>query len=72
MTYLFNLLIFQPFYNVFVLLIGWLPFLDAGVIVIIFTIIVKIILLPLSVKASKATIQMKTAEKDLAVIKEKY
>jgi YidC/Oxa1 family membrane protein insertase len=71
-TSLFNTLIFQPFYNCFVLLIGWLPFFDAGVIVIIFTVIVKIILLPLSVKASKATLQMKSAEKDLATIKEKY
>lgn len=49
-----------------------LPFLDAGVIVIIFTIIVKLILLPLSIKASKAQIQMKSAESDLQLIKEKH
>jgi len=72
MTYLFNTFIFQPFYNCFVFLIHWLPFLDVGVIVIIFTIIVKIILLPLSVKASKAQIQMRGVEKDLAEIKLKY
>jgi YidC/Oxa1 family membrane protein insertase len=69
---LFNTLIFQPFYNGLILLINLLPFLDAGVIVIIFTIIVKIILLPLSVKASKSALQMKSIEKDLNVIKEKY
>src|ERR1039458_6628887 len=68
----FNALIFQPFYNGLVLLINLLPFFDAGVIVIIFTIIVKIILLPLSVKASKSALQMKAIEKDLNVIKEKY
>jgi YidC/Oxa1 family membrane protein insertase len=49
-----------------------LPWADAGVIVIIFTIIVKFILLPLSIKASKAQIQMKSIEKDLNDIKEKY
>ena len=69
---LFNALISQPFYNGLVLLINFLPFLDAGVIVIIFTIIIKILLLPLSLKASKAQIQMKSVEKDLALIKEKH
>jgi YidC/Oxa1 family membrane protein insertase len=49
-----------------------LPFFDAGVIIIIFTIIVKIIMLPLSIKASKAQLEMKSTEKDLQIIKEKY
>ncbi len=71
-TNIFHILISQPLYNCFVFLINLFPYLDAGVIVIIFTIIIKIILLPLSIKASKAQIQMKSAEKDLAVIKEKY
>jgi YidC/Oxa1 family membrane protein insertase len=69
---LFNTLIFQPFYNGFILLFNLLPFLDAGMIVIIFTIVIKIILLPLSVKASKSALQMKSIEKDLNAIKEKY
>lgn len=71
-TNIFHILISQPLYNCFVFLINIFPFFDAGVIVIIFTIIVKIILLPLSIKASKAQIQMKGAEKDLNDIKEKY
>lgn len=69
---IFNTLISQPFYNGFILLIDWLPFVDAGIVVIIFTVIVKILLLPLSIKASKAQLQMKGVEKDLALIKEKY
>lgn len=72
MTYLFNTFIFHPFYNGLILLIDFLPFFDAGVVIIIFTIIVKIILLPLSIKASKSQIELKGAEKDLKVIKEKY
>ena len=62
----------SDWYNSFIFLIEKLPFFDAGVIVVIFTIIIKIILLPLSVKASKAQLQMKTTEKGLADIKEKY
>ena len=68
----FTTTIYQPFYNSFIFLIEKLPFFDAGVIVVIFTIIIKIIVLPLSVKASKAQLQMKTTEKGLADIKEKY
>lgn len=72
MSYLYNTLIFQPFYNTLIFLIGLLPFLDAGIVIIIFTIIIKIILLPLSIKASKAQIEMKSHEKNLNDIKEKY
>lgn len=72
MSYLYNTIIYKPFYNGFIYLMNTLPFFDAGVIIIIFTIIIKIIILPLSVKASKAQIEMKSTEKDLAVIKEKY
>ena len=72
MSYLYNTLIFQPFYNAFIFLIGLLPFLDAGVIIVIFTIIIKFILLPLSLKASRAQIEMKSHEKNLADIKEKH
>lgn len=72
MSSLFNTILYFPFYNAFILLIGNLPFFDAGVIVIIFTVIIKIILLPLSIKASRAQIEMKGAEKDLALIKQQY
>ncbi|MCX6701863.1 MAG: YidC/Oxa1 family membrane protein insertase [Candidatus Zambryskibacteria bacterium] len=72
MAYLYNTIIFQPFYNGFIFLMKTFPFFDAGMIVIIFTIIIKIIILPLSIKASKAQIEMKSTEKDLQLIKEKY
>ena len=49
-----------------------LPFFDAGIIVIIFTIIVKLIMLPLSIKASKSQLEMKHTEKDLQLLKDKY
>ncbi len=49
-----------------------LPWLDAGVIVVIFTLLVKFILYPLSKKAVLAQIQMKSIEADLKAIREKY
>lgn len=72
MASLFNTLISEPLYSGLIFLIGKLPFFDVGVVIIIFTIIIKLILLPLSIKASKSQLEMKSAEKDLAEIKEKY
>ncbi len=69
---MFHTLITDPLYNGLVALMGILPFFDAGVIIIVFTVIIKLILLPFSIKASKAQLQMKSAEKDLLDIKEKY
>ena len=62
----------RPLYNGLIVLMHLLPFADAGVIVIVLTIIIKLILLPLAIKATKAQLQMKSIEKDLADIKEKY
>ena len=72
MVSLFHLLISDPLYNGLIFLMDTLPFFDEGVIIIIFTIIIKFILLPLSIKASKAQIKMKSTEVDLHKIKEKY
>ena len=72
MSYIYNTIIFEPFYNGFIFLINLFPFFDAGVIIVIFTIIIKIIILPLSIKASKTQIEMKSTENDLAQIKEKH
>ena len=72
MASFFTTIIYQPFYNGFIFLIGTLPFFDAGVIVVIFTIIIKLILLPLSIKASRAQIEMKSHEKNLNEIKERH
>lgn len=68
----FKTVFYQPLYNGLIYLMDVLPFFDAGVIVILFTIIVKLIMFPLSVKATKAQIEMKEIEKDLQYIKEQY
>lgn len=72
MINIFHTLVSEPLYNGLIFLINQLPFFDVGVVIIIFTILIKIILLPLSIKASKSQLQMKATEKDIALIKEKY
>jgi len=68
----FHAVFFRPLYNGFIFLMDILPWLDAGVIVVIFTVIVKFILYPLSRRAAISQIEMKTIEPELRVIKEKY
>ncbi len=72
MHYLYTTFIYNPLYNGLILLADWLPFFDAGVLIVIFTIIVKLILFPLSKKAVRTQATMKLVEPELRAIKEKY
>ena len=64
--------IYRPLYNALVGLIDILPHADIGFAVIILTIIVKVILFPLSKKAIKTQLLMKELEQPLKEIREKY
>jgi len=70
--YLYTNFIYNPLYNGFVFLSGALPFLDIGIVIILFTIIVKLILFPISKKAVRTQALMKLVEPELNLIKEKY
>ncbi len=72
MIYLFNTFIYEPLYNGFTLLSDLLPFFDVGVIVILFTIVVKLFLFPISKKAVRTQAIMKLVEPEIRTIKEKY
>lgn len=72
MSNLFHTFLFKPLFNAFIFLMDILPWLDAGVIIVIFTLIVKFALYPLSKKAVIAQIEMKSIEADLKAIREKY
>lgn len=75
MHYLYTTFIYNPLYNGFVLLIDGLrsvSWIDAGIIVILFTLIVRLILFPISKKAARTQVMMRLIEPELASIKEKY
>ncbi|MEK7185326.1 MAG: YidC/Oxa1 family membrane protein insertase [Patescibacteria group bacterium] len=59
-------------YNGLIFLIDILPWADAGVAIIVFTLIIKLILFPLSKKAVYTQLKMKKVEPQLRAIKEKY
>lgn len=68
----FTVVFYQPLYNGLIFLFNIIPWADAGLVVILFTIFVKLIMFPLSMKATYAQMEMKEIEGDLKRIKEKY
>lgn len=72
MKELFNTTLFEPLYNALVFLIDIVPGADAGVAVVVLTIIVKLILFPLSKKAVHTQIKMRDLQGPLDELKEKF
>ena len=72
MSFLYHTFFFDPLYNLLALLFNTLSWADAGIIVIILTIIVRLILFPLSRKAVHTQIKMAEIGPELNKIKEKY
>ena len=64
-------IIYIPLYNILVLILN-VSWIDAGLATIILVVLVKIILYPLSKKATVTQVRMKEKEGELAAIKEKY
>lgn len=69
---MYNTLIFRPLYNGLVGLMDLLPWIDLGVAVIIFTIIVKLALFHLSKSSILTQIRMKEVEPEANRIKAQY
>lgn len=72
MTSFFTAVFYQPIYNVLVFLMDVLPWADAGVIIILVTIIVRLVLFPLSQKSIRTQLKMKEIGPELEAIKLKY
>lgn len=72
MSFLYNTFVYKPLYNGLIFLMDMMPWIDAGVAIVIFTIIVKLILFPLSKKAVTTQLKMKKLSPELADIKKKY
>lgn len=70
MSAFFNTVFYQPLYNGFIFLFDVFPWADAGILVILFTIIIKLVLFPLSYKSAKTQLQMKNIEPELKKIRD--
>src|SRR4051812_37884353 len=69
---MYHTFIFNPLYNGLIGLIDLFPWMDAGIAVIVFTIVVKLILFPLSKKAIVTQVRMKDLQPEIDKIKETY
>jgi len=69
MSYLYNVFVFNPLYNSLIYLMDVFPWVDAGMAVIILTIVVRLILFPLSKKSIVTQVRMKEIEPELNKIK---
>ena len=70
-SYIFNTFFFNPIYNGLIFLIANFTWVDMGIAVVAVTIIVKLILFPLTKKSIKIQIQTKKLEPELKTIKDK-
>lgn len=68
----FHAVVYDPIYNALVYFVDIVPAHDMGIAVIIVTILVRIILYPLSKKAIKAQMDMKRIAPEIEEIKKKY
>ncbi len=69
---MFNYFFYQPLYNALVVLTAVLPGHDLGLAVIVLTLVVKILLIPVSHKTIKTQKKMKELEPEMAKIKETH
>ncbi len=67
----FDTLVYNPIYNALVYFVGILPTHDVGIAVIIVTIVVRVILYPLSRSAIKAQMKMKDVAPEIEDIKKR-
>lgn len=69
---MYNEIIFRPLYNGLVGIMDVIPWIDVGIAVIIFTVIVKLILFPLSKASLLTQVRMKAIEPEANRIKAQY
>ena len=72
MSFLYQTFFFDPLYNALILLFKVIPWADAGFIVILLTVLVRLLMFPLSRKAVLTQVKMAEIAPDLAKIKEQY
>src|SRR3989338_2983371 len=63
---------FDPVYNSLIFILDHVPGGDLGIAIILLTVFIKLILLPLSLRAAKTQYAMRTLEPELALLKEKH
>lgn len=69
---MYNTFIYTPLYNALIAIIGFVPGHDIGIAVLLLTIMVRVLLYPLSKKATETQLKMKIIEPKMKALKEQY
>ncbi len=69
---IWHTIFFDPIYNTLIFILDHVPGGDVGIAIILLTVLIKFILLPLSLRAARTQVAMRTLEPELADIKEKH
>ena len=72
MSFLYHTLIASPIINAMVLIYNYIPFKDIGVAIIVLTLIIRVILLPLSYKAARTQREIAKIQPKLKEIQKKF
>lgn len=72
MGQLFNTILYQPIFNLFITLYNIVPWHDLGVVILLITILIRLLVLPLTVKYIQAQRSMMVLNPKLAAIKKQY
>lgn len=68
----FKPVFYTPLYNALAFIIQHIPYADLGIAVIILTILVKVVIFPLNVKAIRTQLKLKLLEPELEALRKKY
>jgi len=71
-SHFFHIALYQPIYNLLIFFVDIVPGADMGIAVILVTIVIRLIIAPLSISAAKTQRRMKFVEPQLLAVKEKY
>ncbi len=71
MASFFHTAIYQPIYNALAFIIGVVPGGDVGIAIVIITLLVRLVLFPLSLSAIKTQISMRAIDPELKTLREK-
>ena len=69
---MFRTLLFNPLYNILIVIVNLIPGGDIGLAIIILTILIKLLILPVYTSSIRTQVRMKEIEPKLKEIKQKY
>lgn len=72
MSRFFHTIVYNPLYNGLIFFINFIPRHDVGIAVILFTVLIKLILFPLSKSSVVTQLKMRTLEPEIKAIRGKY